>query len=1768
MFPKLTPTLRNLFITLVSIFPFFTKAQTVVTSNTPNNYTFTVPCGVTSIKVECWGGGGAGGSRNGNGVAGGGGGGAYASFTLTVVPGQTYTYVVGTGGSSGNNGANSYFQDGSMVLAAGGKGVAQNVTTGGAGGQISQSVGTTRYSGGNGGNGSGSIAGGGGGGAGTTVGGNNGSAPAGGAGGNAFGGDGGNGRSGSTGVGVNGLNAGGGGGGTYRSANGNTGGSSGAAGMVKITYTPVIAFTYCLPTFTSGTRPISFVNFAGIHNTSSTATSSPGYESFCSPEANALIGGTYSITLSGNSGVNNTDYYLVFIDFDRDGTFNTSTERFAVGTLQGSNGNDGNVLNGNITIPSNVTAGKTVMRVMKRYNGNPTGPCQTGNGYGQTEDYIINILSNTNCTGTPTGGTSYLSDNSGDVGSTFIAYAGEYSVAAGITYQWQSSPDGIVWTDIVGATNPKATITAIGIAGTTQYRLKVTCGNSGLMGYSAVSSYTTVCASPTTSIANLYYIKTISFIGTLLDITNNSTFSNSPRGYQNFTGLGTKSIQEQGRGVNIYIESNTRTHIKAWVDWNKDGNFDIGTEEVFNSSGVITTSTTFGFVIPAAAIGNYTIRFRTYNDYDYLGYYTGLNFGPCGNILNGETEDYQFTVVASCPAIVTAITDGETCGNGSVNLVVEGAPGVTSFKWYAVEKGGVALATTLTGNWTTPILSATTVYYVTALNGSCESLARTPITAKVSPIPNLSFSPAAPVVCGDGAVLQLNASGDSQQAFLINENFESGLGSFTVNNITMSPGASASLMEWQVKTSPYVPNYTTVWRPAIASGFAGNKFAFTTSDIANAEVNTALTSQIVNSNGFANLTLSFDLFYSHYFADNVNGNLDQLVVQVSNNGGAWTDMAGGTFIADRGIGTKFANITLNANAYINQSSLRFRFRYYGAWVDGAAIDNIKLYGTKPITSLFSWSPTTGGNMFTDAAGLIPYTGGSVANIYIKPTETQMEAGTDLVFTATATLSNGCSASTNITVKIGPSQWIGNSSQDWNNINNWCSKKIPTSTTVVEIPAGVPFYPIIGATASAKSIVVKSGASLTLNSIGNLSVLGNVNIEGTLTNNGKIILNGTSAQSFPGATATINGMNKLEIKNTEAGVILNKSINITEELIPTSGLLALGNFNITLISSATTTASVTQAQSTSSFSYGTGRFVVERYINIGNGAGMHPKSWQFLAAPVQSEATATIKANWQENNTTPIGYGTWLTDAAGIAAGFDASSSAPSMKSYNQIADSWVSVGNTNKPISEKRGYMVYIRGDRSVTTVNGVATSPTNMRIKGKIYDAQQAPPSTSIGAANRFESIGNPYASAIDFEALLAANPGLDPVFYVWDPTIAGSFASGGYQTFSAATEYKGMGIGNLYKADEIFTAIQSGQAFFVKSSAAGSTTVTFNELIKTSEHKLVNRTGPSQIQSIRTIIKSDAQNRADAVTAVFDEAYSNLVDGNDALKFGNSAENISLARGAKKLAVEARSKLSASDTLYYQLTGLQQQAYRLEFEIQNLQHTGLTAILIDKFLNTTTNINLSDSSSYPFTVTSVAASKAVDRFMMVFRAIAGPLPVNFISVSANRNAQKSITVSWKVANEINIEKYVVERSVDGLNFTAIQNINPTNNSDYSYLDEAPLPQTNFYRIKAVSVGGQKQYSPIVKVTAITESASINIYPNPVANKTIKLYFNNEEFGKYSLRLVNNLGQAVYLGASEVNSSNFVKSIELNNTVSKGTYQLIIISPNTKSRSIQIFID
>ncbi|MES2389785.1 MAG: hypothetical protein V4543_17410, partial [Bacteroidota bacterium] len=111
--PKSYRGLRLVFLMMLIFTASHLRAQTSPPNyTTPGTYNWICPNGVTSVDVKVWGGGGGGGGAHGNTAVsragGGGGSGSYAAHsTLTVVPGTTYTIVVGALGAGSPTGASA-----------------------------------------------------------------------------------------------------------------------------------------------------------------------------------------------------------------------------------------------------------------------------------------------------------------------------------------------------------------------------------------------------------------------------------------------------------------------------------------------------------------------------------------------------------------------------------------------------------------------------------------------------------------------------------------------------------------------------------------------------------------------------------------------------------------------------------------------------------------------------------------------------------------------------------------------------------------------------------------------------------------------------------------------------------------------------------------------------------------------------------------------------------------------------------------------------------------------------------------------------------------------------------------------------------------------------------------------------------------------------------------------------------------------------------------------------------------------------------------------------------------------------------------------------------------------------------------------------------------------------------------------------------------------------------------------------------------------------
>ena len=639
-----------------------------------------------------------------------------------------------------------------------------------------------------------------------------------------------------------------------------------------------------------------------------------------------------------------------------------------------------------------------------------------------------------------------------------------------------------------------------------------------------------------------------------------------------------------------------------------------------------------------------------------------------------------------------------------------------------------------------------------------------------------------------------------------------------------------------------------------------------------------------------------------------------------------------------------------------------------------------------------------------------------------------------------------------------------------------------------------------------------------------------------------------ADSIPGAAHNIKGYGNLKLTSNTKTLI--SSFAIYRKLtIAANTTMGLGNFNDTLKSNSQTTAYVGAVPTSAAITYGTGRFVVERYLKS-------VKSWRLLATPFQSDTT-TIRTSWRESGAlTSTGFGTQITGPVpGI--GMDQITQRGSMKWYNSATNKYVEITNTNDPIARAQGYYVFVRGDRAQNT--GGPGSFTNLRIKGKILTGDQVFTTlTATGPSNGFESVGNPYPSKINYKTTLKSN--LESSFTVWNPT-AGFYGVGRFIQYVSTTGVNG----DYSNGGNTVNTLESGQAFFIQATLTKSGTLTIQESDKFDGSNLVSRNGnmgrigevvPSleiNLQDINNVSKPALLDRG---VIKFDNSFSNDFDQNDVRKFMNAEDNLAIKNGSRNLILDSRKNLTVSDTIFLSLSNTRIASYRFEIDPCVLGNLSLKAYLIDKFLQTETAVSLSDVTNVNFTTTADAASRAADRFMIVFKNVA---PAGFTAIKAVRNNDNSVAITWNMSNENKINTYSIERSTDGgTNYTNINSQLPTANnfgSPYYTVTDASAPKEMvWYRIKANNISNGSFYSDKAAAKAIDANTKhgITMYPNPVVDGTVNLYFNNKPAGKYNITIVNSKGEQVKFSIVDVKNNAAVKTFAINE-VAAGMYDAVV---------------
>jgi len=623
--------------------------------------------------------------------------------------------------------------------------------------------------------------------------------------------------------------------------------------------------------------------------------------------------------------------------------------------------------------------------------------------------------------------------------------------------------------------------------------------------------------------------------------------------------------------------------------------------------------------------------------------------------------------------------------------------------------------------------------------------------------------------------------------------------------------------------------------------------------------------------------------------------------------------------------------------------------------------------------------------------------------------------------------------------------------------------------------------------------------------------------------------------------------------------LGNRLDVYNEILLTSSTVNLAGKNLTLKSNDVSTARI--GDLTGSTLSNANNVTVERFIKLrtpgsGYGTGNYGRAYR-LVTPTVNTATS-IRVNWMNNemnnaigvsiNNAAPGYGTQITGAGGNANGFDVTQSNESSlyNATNAVTPAYTAVANTNGMLNALTGYFIYIRGDRSMATTIPLSinmpTSSTTLRATGTIVQGPVTAFTNAFTGGGTLNLVTNPYPSPIDWQAVRAASSNITDYYTYWNPNVG---TRGGFVTVSTAE-----------KGPQRY--IQPGQAFFVESDGVGVPAVSILESHKASgNNNEVFLVPPPPEEAFSTLLyfrePGNYRRLADEADAWYGNNFSAAVNAKDAKEINNWNENISILRENKRLSVEQRPVIITRDTIPLFMNNMKQRDYEFEFKPQAFTNTSLSAELVDNFLGSRTLLSVVNSTVVNFAVTADSGSFDTNRFMVVFGALRA-LPIDVITITAQAK-NSGVEVNWTSKTETDMDRYEVERSEDGTNFTKQHTTIAIGNSsfpvNYNWFDVAPVKGNNFYRIKAFDKTGLTKYSAVVKVNIGELQTGISIKPNPVTGNSVGLQLNNIDKGTYTMILYNNLGQNVYQTQVYHTGGTAFKIIPLSKALANGTYRL-----------------
>jgi hypothetical protein len=197
--------------------------------------------------------------------------------------------------------------------------------------------------------------------------------------------------------------------------------------------------------------------------------------------------------------------------------------------------------------------------------------------------------------------------------------------------------------------------------------------------------------------------------------------------------------------------------------------------------------------------------------------------------------------------------------------------------------------------------------------------------------------------------------------------------------------------------------------------------------------------------------------------------------------------------------------------------------------------------------------------------------------------------------------------------------------------------------------------------------------------------------------------------------------------------------------------------------------------------------------------------------------------------------------------------------------------------------------------------------------------------------------------------------------------------------------------------------------------------------------------------------------------------------------------------------------------------------------------------------------------------------QFTIAGDSITNPLPVELLSFKGNQ-VNGDAQLSWTTSSETNNKGFILERSLNNVDFTEVTFVKGAGNSktirNYAYTDAQPFSASNvlYYRLVQEDFDGTTTYSNTVSVSiSETIEEGIVVYPNPFSEEGTGIFITAADQGMAQIEVVDIMGRTVASQNSAIVSGSQYVNLNGLNLLTSGVYIVRVNIGNTiKTTKIQ----